>query len=94
MDDSILIAVLDSFNAKKVVIQLVNGGIDVNKEEISLQSGDVINASSSSPSSTDGYTNITLIDGSTIMDVPISKIGYPNNAPKKTGCGGCRKRRK
>ena len=94
MEDSINIVVIDDFTAKKVVITLINGGIDTKQENAFLQAGDIIKASSFSPSSKDGYTNITLIDSSTIMDVPNSKINYPTNAPKSKKCGGCRKARK
>ena len=82
------IIVLEDFTTKRVVIKIVNGGIDAAQEEISFTSGETIICSSVSPSSLDGYYNITLDDSSNIMEVPASKISYINT--KKTrGCSGC-----
>jgi len=93
-NNHIHIDVLADYVAKRLVITFVNGGIDVREEDFPLQAGDTIQVTSSTPSSIDGQTNLTLADGSVLSDVPMSKIGHAvanNNSGK--GCGGCGKSR-
>lgn len=90
------IHVIEDFIVKRVVITMVNGGIDASQKEHSFQKGDIIKSESSSPSSLDSHINITMHDSSTIMEVPVSKITYKNPAShrrKSSGCGGCGKTR-
>jgi len=91
------IEVTEDFTVKKVVISMVDGGIDARQEDAVFKKGDLIKTESSNPSSLDECINITMHDASTLMEVPISKITYKIEAsktPAKTGgCGGCGKRR-
>lgn len=85
------IIVTQGFDAKKVLISMVNGGIDVSQETASFSEGDTIKAVSISNSSDKKFLNITLENSSTIMDVPSSSIAYKNKTVKNVsrGCGGC-----
>tara|TARA_R100000315_G_C5233044_1_gene144085 strand:- start:1724 stop:2017 length:294 start_codon:yes stop_codon:yes gene_type:complete len=85
------IIVTENFDAKQVLISMVNGGIDVTQENVSFSPGDIIKVMSISNSSEKKFLNITLENSSTIMDVPSTSISYKKEAAKNAsrGCGGC-----
>ena len=84
---------------KKVTIQILNGGISPTQENFELLAGQDFEALHIINSSKQGHLNITLSDGSNLLEVPAIYIAiqYPKETEKRkksSGCGGCAQRRK
>ncbi len=83
---------------KQIKIEVTNGGINPVQQDFKLDGKSVILAQSVNNSSKNGYLNITLKDGSNLMDVPVInlKVEEPTSIKKKRsrGCGGCAQRKR